>query len=97
MKKAYLAPDVILKMIINDEGYLDKFLNQNKIEIVTSAFCFWEVMSCLTEEEIAKYNDKIFKIFKTIPIGDLIDSTGKISVEYEERIKHLRKVALSKK
>ena len=95
MKKAYLAPDVLLKMIINDkEDYLGKFTKHKKIRVVTSAFCFWEVMSCLTKKEIEKYSDRIINVFQKTPITDMKDITGKFKVEDKKRIVHLRKIAL---
>jgi hypothetical protein len=96
-KVAYLAPDVVLKMIINDkENLLDSFLKQKEIKVVTSAFCFYEALSSLTKEEMIENIDKIYQLLTMIPITDLKQVSGKFYVEDKRRISHLRKIALRK-
>jgi hypothetical protein len=95
---AYVAPDVILRMIINDEECLLDFIaktkNYEKIKVVTSAFAFYEALASLTKEEIIKNADKIQTLLKMIPITDLKQYCGKFYIEDKKRISHLRKIAL---
>jgi hypothetical protein len=92
---AYLAPDIVLRMIINDkENLLDSCLKQKNIKVVTSAFCFYEALSSLTKEEMIKNIDKIYQLLTMIPITDLKQVSGKFYIEDKKRISHLRKIAL---
>jgi hypothetical protein len=97
-KVFYVAPDIILRMIINDkENMLDMFKENKKTKtfnVVTSAFCFYEAISCMTKEEIIENVDKIIDAFKSIPIGDLKKLSGKYYVEDKKRKEHLREIAL---
>jgi len=97
-KVFYVAPDVILRMLINDNENMLEVFNQNKktktFNVVTSAFCFYEAISCMTKEEIVENVDKIIDILKSIPIGDLKKISGKYYIEDKKRREHLRKIAM---
>ena len=85
---AYLAPDVLLRCIINKSPIVLKLIKTKKI--VTSAFSFWEAMSCLTKTEIKEHSDRIYELLKAVPITELHEITGKFQVEDKKRTKHLR-------
>jgi len=90
---AMLAPDVVLRYIINpDNNKMQEILDQDKIEIVSSFMVMWEVMSCLDIKEIRDNAEKIEFIFKKIKCFDLQIRTPHI--ESKERIEHLRSIAL---
>ena len=96
-KVAYIAPDVLVRAIINKKDKVVwKIINQKKIKIVTSSFCFYELFSCLTEQEIIDNVKAIKQLLKKIAITDLKEFTGKFEIEKISRIKHLRKVAMVK-
>lgn len=91
METAYLAPDVLLRMILNKDLSL---LNQSKVNLVTSSFCFYEVMSCLTKEEIKENTEIIAELFNKIAITEFKEITGEFETQSEERKEHLRGIAL---
>ena len=90
----YLAPDIILRAIINNDEQIDVILLQKKMDVITSAFCFWEVISCLSKEEIKEHSERIFELLHKIKITDLAINGRDAATESEDRIKHLRKIAL---
>ena len=96
-KKAYIAPDVILRMILKKgDNTLEKLIPRQGIDIlfITSAFCYWEVFCCLTVKEIKKYASKIEQILMEIPIVDTESVSGQLGTPNKDRINHLRGIAL---
>jgi len=97
LKKAYLAPDVILRMILKKgDDTLNRLIPRQGTNILftTSAFCYWEVFCCLTAKEIKKYANKIEEILMEIPIVDTETVSGQLGTPNKERINHLRSIAL---
>lgn len=94
MKKAYLAPDILVGLVIDKNYSLEDLKAKQEIRLVTSALGFYEMMSSLTAEEIKEYAETIYDIFKSIGI---IDFGEEIRFQSPSRIKHLRNFALSKK
>jgi hypothetical protein len=97
LKRAYLAPDVILRMILKkDDDTLNRLIPRQGTDIVfmTSAFCYWEVFCCLTAKEIKKYADRIEDILMEIPIVDTESVSGQLGAPNKDRINHLRGIAI---
>ena len=92
IKRVYLAPDVLLRMVLTKDASLLAKAEEKGFELVTSDFGFYEVMMCLDWKEIRKHADMIrvvFKGVKCVHIG--LDS--KPAFPDVKRIKHLRKIA----
>ncbi len=88
-KTFYLAPDILLTYILGDDKATNKFIDEGE-DIVTSAFCFHEVISTMTVEEIKKHAGCIKFLLEKIPITDTKPVTRECLVQSEERRKHLR-------
>lgn len=91
-QKAYIAPDMLLAMIINKDN-VDLF-NQKKAQLVTSPYAFWEALSCLSIKEIKEYAADIYKVIGKIPV--IQPMTDQIKIQNKKRIKHLRDKAKKK-
>lgn len=97
LKKAYITPDVILRMILKkNDDTLNRLIPRQGTDVlfITSAFCYWEVLCCLTAKEIKKHADKIEDILMEIPIVDTQSISGQLGTPNKERINHLRGIAL---
>jgi len=84
IKKAFLAPDVVLKMLMGDKLYKN-ILEKSKgvFKLVTSDFALYEAISCITKEELDLNLLKEF-LYKV----EIIPSP-KIKIDMD-RIDHLR-------
>lgn len=95
MKQVYIAPDLILRYVINKKDQdIAKCLKTKKFKLVTSAFAFWEAFACLSEEEIKSNAKQIKEVLKLLPIVDTQKFNGTFEIQNKKRIKHLRGVAL---
>jgi len=101
---AYIAPDVLLRMIVNEEDeYVSNIwemmvMGKGKCSLVTSSFGLWEMMSCLNKEEIVNHADRIKTMFAKLEIvmdAPVSDEFAKFfpCVENADRIAHLRELA----
>ena len=80
---AFLAPDVIMTLLVGNQPQL---LNQNRIQLMTSDFAFYEAISSLMKEEVSHsvLSDFFLKV-QFVPSPKMVITM--------ERIKHLRKTA----
>lgn len=86
----YLAPDIVLSYILGTDKKIKQMIDMADENVVTSAFCFHEVLSSLTVEEISKNAGTINYLLARIPIVDTKAVIGKNLVQSESRKKHLR-------
>ena len=94
--KAYLHPDVMVCYVLTDDEKTREMIESNKeYELVSSSFGFWEMMVCLTPDEIEKNGKKIHRLFHSVTSFDFAFLEGKEPLKPDEnRIKHLRTNAL---
>ncbi len=87
VKKAFLAPDIVLKMLIGKDKTCKKLLEKSDgiFKLVTSDFALYEAISCVTKEEFSLNSLKEF-LFKV----EIIPSP-KIKIDMD-RIDHLREL-----
>lgn len=96
--KAYLHPDVMLGYVLTDDKATTEMIERNtEYDLVCSSFGFWEMMVCLTPEEIKAGAEKIHLLYQKIISFDFAFMEGKEPLKPDEnRIKHLRTQALKK-
>lgn len=91
--RAYLAPDVILSMLLcKDNGMLEKMLNRDDIVLCVSDFALYEAIGCLKPRE--KLN--LLGLQKLLLKSEFIASNLKMELN-DKRKRHLRSIALSNK
>ena len=81
-QRAFLAPDVIMHMLIGDKKSL-MILRNEYIELITSDFALYEAISSLEKSEIS------FSILTEFLYRVQIISSPKLEINMK-RIKHLR-------
>ena len=96
MKTFYIAPDVLLTYLIGDDKKVNKMIDEGE-GLVTSAYCFHEVISAMTVAEIKRHGGALAFLLQKIPVVDTKPVIGKATVMREERRKQLRGVALGKR
>lgn len=82
-RKAFLAPDVIMTMLVGNES---RILNQTEIQLVTSDFAFYEAISSLVKDEIS------YSVLSDFFLKVQFVPSPKIMITMD-RIKQLRKRA----
>lgn len=99
MIRGYLAPDVILRMLINKDAKSEELLLkvQNKeIELLTSVFAMFEAIASIEKTDTVDI-DVLKKIMKYVTISSEMEEDLKMGYETfsDKRKKHLREVALN--
>ena len=83
-------------MIINDTEHrferLKKIIEKGYMTPTTAAVCYWDAISCLTENEIKKHAKKIQEMFRTFKLVE-----WNMGLQTVERREQLRKLALTEK
>jgi hypothetical protein len=95
-RKAYIAPDIILNLLIGRDGErVAELLKRNDIEVITHPFALYEAFAALDEIDRDTIDLKAFALLMsntTLMANDLTQDVFKMS---KERKKKLRELALS--
>lgn len=91
-KKAFLAPEAILRYLVTDNDELETLImcKSSEINLVTSDFALYEAMGSIKSYDDFKLN-KLVKLFEVIELAK--DKNPK-KILKEERVEELRKLAL---
>ncbi len=91
-RKAFLAPEAILRYLITDNDELETLVlcKSSEIQLVTSDFALYEAMGCIRDFDNFKLN-KLVKLFEVI---ELTKDKAPKKILKEERVDELRKQAL---
>ena len=91
-KRAYLAPDVILSMLMSkDNGTLQKILNKEGVTCIISDYGLYEAVGSLRPTD--KFNLEGLQLLLD-KAGFIVNSIGNIKKLTPERIEHLRKIVI---
>jgi len=99
--KGYLAPDVILRMLIATDAKSEVIMKRaenNEIELISSVFALFEAVASL--EDTDKINLRMFKrILATVSISSEMEDDFVLGYKNfsDKRKKHLRSVAFDGK
>ena len=98
--KAYIAPDIVLRLLINKEGRqmtmeMLKKSRDGKVKLVLSTFAVYEALQCVEFDEID--TSALALMLSTVSVDPNIETA--IKSEWfqplsQERITHLRSAAL---
>ena len=97
--RGYLAPDVILRMLINKDAKSEELLQRvqhKEIELLTSVFALFEAIASIEEKTDTLDVEVLKKIMKYVKISSEMEEDLKMGYETfnDKRKEHLRKVAL---
>lgn len=96
--KGYLAPDVILRMLINKDAASEEMLvraENNEVELLTSVFALFEAVGSLEGTDDVDIG-MLKRILKTVKISSEMEEDLKMGYDSfgEKRKNHLRSIAL---
>lgn len=98
--RAYIAPDILLRILINKSDCVAavNVINNEDVEIVTSMFALYEALACVDGVQELDLDALIMLITKCafIPQEDYDQSFESIYKMPEERKSKLREIALAK-
>lgn len=91
-RKAFLAPEAILRYLVTDNDELETLVlcRSSEIQLVTSDFALYEAMGSIKPYDNFKLN-KLVKLFEVI---ELTKDKAQKNILKEERVDKLRKQAL---
>lgn len=96
LPKAYVAPDIVLKLLINFPNAIAerKIIQEGKLQLVTDLFAIYEAVQCIEPKDDFTPERMTF-LFQHLLIEDNLEKEayGKMSVD---RKKKLRATALGK-
>jgi len=91
-KRAMLAPDIILKTMLNSDEHIEKLIEpNNNLHLVVSDFGLYEAIMCLNPDDNINWVNFMMLMRKC----ELVLSGINIEM-HNERKEHLREVALGK-
>jgi len=97
--RAYIAPDILLRLLINkkDRKLSEEVLLNGKVQIVTSIYGIYEALACIDNAEELDL-DMLLEILKNCAFTspEIEEDLKPLYRMTPERKEHLREVALGK-